>query len=365
MHPGQPLSRFVAKAVIGKRTGTVVVLASVGGVVGVAVILPALPEPMRKVFPLCVLLLLGGYGAFVARSRRGANVTLDVSDGRLLVDEGRRGAFPIAGALLGLWRTPGIGVVSGTILHLHDGQRVYRVGGLDHRPAASLPLRAPITDEADAFLPAREFDALLELTLAPMAPVYRDVPAPTAVARCQLLPNPWLARNWLGHMVPWFGAIALVMVITGVLATSGLFETLGGQFIGIALILPIIAGGLVLTTRRSLGRQPVFVIEIDPRELRVRDLATSAITFTAPLGALTCLRGVRRYNMGRGGTFEHAVLAITRPGQEPLTIGVADARFGWIDSGATIAAPRYVVGPPDWHVLTAALGVRGAVRMTA
>lgn len=184
-----------------------------------------------------------------------------------------------------------------------------------------------------------------------------------ALAHCQLLPNPWLLRNGLRQMVPWLGAIMLVMVVTGILATTSLFETLAGQFIGIALILPIIAAGLVLTARRSLQKKPTIVIEIHQRELRVRELATGAITFTAPLGALACSRGIRRYNLGRGGTFEHAVLAITRPGQEPLTIGVADARFGWVDSKAIIAAPRYVVGSPDWTVLAEALGVSAAVRI--
>jgi hypothetical protein len=320
MHADQPRSHFVAKSGIGKR--------------------------------------------FLTRAMRGTNVTLDVSDGRLLVDEGRGGAFPLAGAMFGLWRMPGLGVVSGTVLHLDDGRRSYRVGGRDHRPAASLPLKAPTTGEADAYLPAMEFDALLELALASMPPVYHHSPATLDVTRCRLLPNPWLLRNGLRHMVPWFGAIALVMVVTGILDMIGLFATLDGQFLGIAVVLPFIVGGLVLTARRSLKREPVMEIEIDARELRVRDLATGAITFMAPRAALACSRGVRRYNLGRGGTFVHAVLAIARPGQEPLSIGVADARFGWVDSSATVPAPRYVVGPPDWNALTEALGVRGTLRVT-
>lgn len=119
-------------------------------------------------------------------------------------------------------------------------------------------------------------------------------------------------------------------------------------------VLPIVAAGLVFTVRRSLQRDAVSELELDPSQLSVRDLKSGAVTFSAPRSSLTCGCGSRRYNY-RGGRFEHAVLSIEAPGQKRLSIG-ADARFAAAKSSARLGAPRYVVDAADWNSLAQALG---------
>lgn len=188
----------------------------------------------------------------------------------------------------------------------------------------------------------------------PSVPYDEQELTPPTVVRCRLLPNPWLLRRALGMQLPWFGAIVLVMVVSTLLSTTGLFDTLEGQYIGLAVVLPIVAAGLVLTVRRSLQRDAVCELELDSYELGVRDLKTGAIVFSAPRFSLTCCAGLRRYNY-RGGSFEHAVLSIEAPGQKRLSIG-ADARFAGVKSSARLRAPRYVVDAVDWSTLARALG---------
>lgn len=186
----------------------------------------------------------------------------------------------------------------------------------------------------------------------------QELAAPTVV-RCRLLPNPWLLRRALGMQLPWFGAIVLVMVVSTLLSTTGLFDTLEGQYIGLAVVLPIVAAGLVFTVRRSLQRDAVSELELDPNQLSVRDLKTGAVTFSAARSSLTCRIGLRRYNLGRGPRFEHAVLSIEAPGQKRLSIG-ADKRFAWVESGPVLPAPLYSVEAADWNSLAHALGAFSA-----
>lgn len=88
-------------------------------------------------------------------------VRLCLDRGRLLVDGGRGGAFPCAGAVVAQWSVPGLDVVVGTAICFRDGARSYTVGARDH----AAPRGAEVLLEVDAELDRAGLVALLAGTV--------------------------------------------------------------------------------------------------------------------------------------------------------------------------------------------------------
>jgi hypothetical protein len=303
-----------------------------------------------------MIVFLGGYAAFLAFGLRGKKVFLDITGDRLVLDEGRGGAFPLSGAALGLWRMASVGVNAGTVLHLAGGGRMLRVGGRDHRPGAALRMDASPVDSVDVFLPAEAFDALLASVPFLAYPPH----AAQAPRRCQLLPSPFSARGVLVATAPWVGSMMLVGIVSVVLGTMGLFDSAAGQRIALPLLAAIVVAVFGLSAVHSARKRAALEIEADSRELRLRDPRTGRLLAAALSGAVATARGVCRIHV-RGATFEYAALAIRIPGHEDVTLCVHDTRFGWNDATPRWSAPRYVVGPPDWYALVEVLGMRPSV----
>lgn len=353
--------RFEGEGQLG-RPGVLAVVASLAVVAGFATVSAALPRAMYSVVvPVLVVAGLGGYGVVLSRMLRSRKVILDIDRDQLVVDEGRGGAFPLASAVLGPWRQPGLGVIAGTVLHL-VGSRRLRIGGRDHQASRALLLDAPPEEDVDLYLPAADFEALLACLPSAALGVRAGVVEASATAapallRCPLLANPSSARSVLGMMAPWFGTMALTMLLSAVFGALGVFDKPGGQIVVLPITLVILVGGIVVTMVRAQRRAPALQIEVDGRELRLLDPKTGRILSAALLGGVIVTRGMHRM-LTRSGSFEYPLLVIRIPGRAELTVGVYDGRFAWGGGARYLSAPRYIVGPPDWHTLVDRLGAR-------
>ena len=355
--PSRP--HFVAMAGFGRR-GWLVVLGgqlALVAVVGAAVAL--LPDAVRSdLGPVFMLIGVALYFVWLAVALRGRPIPLDVEPGRLVV--GLRGgeAYPLYGAALGLWRVAQVGVVCGTVLHLSSGSRSLRLGGRDHRPAPGTPLSAPVAEDVDAYLPAVDFEALLgALAQAGFAPAHADPRAFTsATAELALLPNRTAGRGLLSLMAPWLGTLAVLTALGPLLGLAGLGETPVGRAVMGGIAIAVIVAGLGLTIARSLRHAPALTLRLEGNTLTLVEPADRRVLSTAALHA-TRAQTLRHRIRTRGGALQIPTLSVQLPGRPMLTIGLYDGRFDWLGDAPLTGAPRYLVGAPDWLVLTQALGV--------
>lgn len=361
---------------MGKNVWIVAMSIAVGLCGVLAVLVAALPRQVGKVVtPVFMLLFVASYVVFLARAFRGKKVILDIEPGRIVLDEGRGGVFPLAGAAVGLWYMPSVRVNMGAVLHLAGSGRALRVGGRDHLLGASPHEQAPPVESVDMYLSGAAFEALLAAMASQSAtspwPV-SSAPAPhaahtaytahtahtphTAPIRCELLPNRSSLRGVLGVIAPWLGAMALASVVSVAFGSLGTFS-MAGQAIAAAVVGVILVAGIVLTMGLSLRRSPALTLEADGRELRLREAKTGRLLAAAALGALMTERGIYRVT-ARGVSYEYAVLTIRIPGHAEVAFYVHDLRFGWRDAAPRVPAPPYVIGPPDWNALVDRLGAR-------
>jgi hypothetical protein len=274
-----------------------------------------------------------------------------VGGGRIVLDGGRVGTFPIASAQLGVWRVPRIGMTGGSVLHLSDGARVFRLCGLDHRAPPSA-LRVAPTETTDATMPAGAFEALLELVLGPR-PAFA-----TSSRRVALFPNPGSAKSALKTMAPWLITMAATSVVGSAVGTLAFtIEAPWAEYLPVPLIVLMIIGGLIVTIRMSMRtKEPELTLEIDRSFLRLRDPKTDAVTFETDLRSITVARS--RHRTGSRVTLEYPVLSLLLEGRPLVAIGVYDGRYSWTDKTPWMFfAPRYVVGTPDWNELSETFGL--------
>jgi hypothetical protein len=358
--------RFEARGGRNKVAIAGIMVASVALIAGMGALNWIAPDLQRALMPVFVLAFIAGYGVFLVWLLRGRPVRLDVGPDTLVVDAGGAGTFPLAGCRLGLWRTPGTGVIGGSVLHVSDGRRVYRIGGRDHRPAPGVALVAPVTEGIEVYLSADEFEALLRCVPLGRSRVDAGADARANVApatlRCELVPNPASARGAFVMMVPWLIAMGLSAAAGGLVGV--LSETFGvpsTPLLAVGIIAPILLGGLVGTIVLAYRRKaPALAIELDGREVRLRNPRTNVVVSTAPLGSVAVTRAMHR-TAGRMSV-EYPLVTLRMPGRPPLSVGVYDWRYSWNDRAPFVwSGPRYVVGTPDWNALTEVLGVRGFV----
>lgn len=90
-------------------------------------------------------------------------VRLCLDGGRLLVDEGRGGAFPCAGAVVAQWNVPGLDLAAGTAIRFSDGARSYTIGAREY----AAPRGAGVLLEVDAELDRAGLAAVLAHAVDP------------------------------------------------------------------------------------------------------------------------------------------------------------------------------------------------------
>jgi hypothetical protein len=303
-----------------------------------------------------LVVIAASLGAVVLRAVHPKKVLLDVDRQRLVIGEGRGGTFPLSSAALGPWRPSG-DVISGSVLHLAHGAQTYRVGGLDYRPSAGIREGAPASENVDAFLSKEDFEALL--AFAPLALAGPDRGA-LAVVRCPLHPNPSSDRRAFRRIASALGTLALVVLAAAGLDATGLFDSRAGQYVGVALIAPLVVGGIVLMIVLERRRGPELELELDLSELRLCDPKVGRVLAAAPRNAVDLTRGMHRAGAD-GADREYPMLAIRIPEWEELTLGVYDVRYGWRDDVPYLPAPHYRVGTPDWNTLVEALDIQSFV----
>jgi hypothetical protein len=350
---------FVAQTTLGRRAMLVVGGAQLGLVVVLGAIANLLPIALvRVVVPVALLAGAVAYLAWFTRGARGRALPLLVDGGRVLVDDGRGGAFPIASAAIGPWRAPHLGVVTGTVLHLEDGARTIAIGGADFRPPPGTAEPRPAVSEVDAHLPSHEFAALLHAlggagVVAPDAG-YRA--GPPEARHLALAPNPAAIGTAFGKMVPWFATMGVVSVLGVVLGSSPLTSTPVGSAIVGVILFAVVAVGLGLTIARSMATPITAELRLRDGALELVELPGGRVVGAGVLGTFAVTPGFCRFTV-KGMTFEYPVVTMLLGVAGPVCVGVYDPRFLWPRAVPRVSAPRHVLGPPDWLVLTTALGL--------
>ena len=341
-------------------------LAIVAGALG-AIHMFLSPSVTRDAGGGAVLVSAFGYLAFLVYALTPKKIAVDLRTDRLAFDEGRAGDFPLAGAELGVWLVPHYGTTQGTVLHLRDGKRAYRVGGNDHRPSPGMHFRAPPANTVEAYMPAADFDRLLLAAWPAYSPTVKiahfggpAMAVPSATIRCILVPNRASGKAALMTILPWLGTIVLIGAVAGVVGALNLYETSAGRIVIAVLTGATMLAGIVLTAVRAVRTpQAALALDIDARDLRVSNLQTNAVVTTVPLGSVRATPAIHVY--GGRMTFTMCVLVLDVPGIHSLTIGIPDLRFSWCVPVDKRGAPAYVVGGADWLTLVERFGAKQAL----
>ncbi|OBI42333.1 hypothetical protein [Mycobacterium sp. E796] len=110
-------------------------------------------------------------------------------------------AFSFKDAKLGLFTVGQSITLSGTALHLQSGPHRFVLGGRDHRLSTATPLRAPLANTVDGWLPAADFDEVLNMVARRSGLDVRG-PAPGEPLRCLLYPSEPMGPRVIGRKPP-------------------------------------------------------------------------------------------------------------------------------------------------------------------
>lgn len=331
---------------VRRRTGTAAVLGInlVVAVIGVGSALLRTVVPQWALGALALVAFLIASALFYWTLFRTRTVALEIEGERIVVDGGRGGAFPLAGARVGPWRAS-TGIVCGSAIALSDGARTYRIGGVEHRAVVPAHLEGPMVDDVHVSLPAEPFAALLARVGAPT-----QLAGPAPSVQCHLAPNPSAPGVAVGNMLPWLATIVLVGVMSAIFGVTGLFELEYGQYVSISLIGIVVVGGLALTVVRSMRRNTGLDLSLDERGVRLHDARTGRVLATVPYSAVGRSRGVWKVRM-RGYAADYPVVLLVVPGYGELSLCAQEARLLWHGAAAPVPAPRFLVGALDWTAL--------------
>lgn len=322
-------------------------------VAAIAATVFAPPGPTSRVVKMVpsMLFMLGflGFAAGASSGMVPRTVEVEVRDGMLRLLDAPNERWSPRGAVIGpLHGQHGAG--SGTVVHLLDGPRVLRVGAMGTRTIDAAQATAPPVMLADVYVAPAELEAIRAWAQQPA------LTAPGGVSRFRLVQNPLLLRS-IGMMVlPFVGGIALAALVAQVLPEEFLHSQVGQGLFGFGTL--FLVGGLVVWTHlRRAKVSTSLLVEVSPAGLRILDASgANALGPMAP-GALTISRAMHTYST-RSGTFQYPSVTVGWPGQRPLTIGVVGLHLRWADVNGQSAAPRHVLGLPDFIALVDALGLR-------
>jgi hypothetical protein len=338
-----------------RKSYTRVVIGGFAGFFVIMVLTQALPHEVASIVaPAASVVILGGLMIFMFAMMRPRTATLEVSGERLQVDGGRGGVFSLGGSWVGPLAQPGIGVVAGSVLHVPAPGGTLRIAGYGHRPAGGYPTTAQPEQQAEFYLAQDAFEALLA-HVPGIGAAAVAAPRGAAPFRCALVPNQTTLFSGFRMMVPWFGTMALVMVLGAIADGLGLFDTKVGQIAFTPIVLAALLIGIVLTIRQRRAGA-AMELEIDHGTTCLRDAKTGRVTTQVPVGAVVATRAMHRYHM-RGTVFEHAQLRLRFDPRTEISVGVWDPRYAWPAGTPFLSSPRYLVGAPDWELLVAELGL--------
>lgn len=241
----------------------------------------------------------------------GKQATFCVSGGRLAVGRGAENDFSLAGAKLGLYRTPN-GTTRGSALHLLNDRRNFVLGTNDVRMADGRQLEAPPVSRLDAYVASTDFATLLGMVGLGHAPASRTAAAPAKI-RCVLFPH--ISR--------------LSYAVTGI---------------------------------RNRGKPPAasLAIEVDGDIVTVTDAQTNAQLTSAPRSRVT-VKPARWQPISIPTILRVPILVVRVPGIRTLSVGLPDVRVRWGKRVPRRLSPRYVASAWDWLTLAEIFGLTSAL----
>ncbi len=350
-----PRVSFDATSAVRRRTGVAAVLGINLSVVviglGCALLRTLVPERAAVVFAIVAFLVAAALFYWVLLRTRA--VSLEVEGDRVFVDGGLGGAFSLSSGRVGPWRAA-TGIVCGSALVLSDGERVYRIGGVEHRAVVASHREGPTVDDVEVSLPAEAFAALLARLGAP------DQIAQEGSARslrCHLAPNPSAPRVVAGNVLPWFATIIALGLMSAGFGATGLFELEVGRYVAFSLMGLVLVGGFALTIVRSMRRNTGLDVSLDEHSLQIHDARTGRALAAVPYASVGRERAVWKVRM-RGFTADYPVMVLVVPGYGELSICVQDTGVLSEAPGVAASTPRFLVGAIDWAALAQRLPVR-------
>jgi hypothetical protein len=293
--------RIMASAPRWRRMGLAFALiygglfALLGGVLALAHALLDAQALRSATGPIVIAGALAALGAMIY-GMAPRPLPLDLWPDRLIVDEGRRGVFPLTGMQLGAWMMPGHGVRRGSALHLVYGPHRFCLGGLDHRLRAEMTAAGDV-ETVDAFVTAGELDAILARCAAFLPLLSAERPS---VVRCALVPH-------RGSILPWRAPTA------------------------------------------------TLVLELEPTGLRLLDARSGALLAAA--GDTEVQVSPTKHTFHGRATITWIGLIVQLAGSRPIHIGVPDPRFAWRGDVGEHEAAEFFVGNGDWLALVDRLGL--------
>jgi hypothetical protein len=264
-----------------------------------------------------------------ARSQN-RGIVLRVTSRALTVDERPGESYPFLGAKLGTWGQTG-SMTMGTALHLQSGTRHFTLGGRDHRLPEGTPLTAPdaglgMPTDVDAWLPATDFDAILEIYGGPR----RTGDAESGGERwCLLFPN--------------------------MLSYQKKF----------------VASPFELAQLKESCQRPCVGIFVGAEAIWVTDLNTNAPLGSASLAQVTATPATYKpplFSLYRGRNVQYSIapeITVSAPSIPSLriacidsTLGTYHRRFVWPAQVPEVNDPAdYMVSGADWQTLVRAFGL--------
>lgn len=248
----------------------------------------------------------------------------------------------------GVWFDRYSGVALGTAIHVRtDNGRVVRVGGRGlHTPTELCTARA--TRSVDVTVATADLHRLLDaLGMGRPEPVTVRVALFDRVnsgrSGCLRLGMPILVLYAVGLIGG--GAAYLMQRWWRPGAEAAMVASFG---LAGAVLVSVVATIWIGQTRRPT---PAWTLEFEPGRCLLRDRQGGLVVAGPPRWRR--LRFLYRDLGGRDRACPVVELAVSR--RRPFTLGLMEPEHAWRGQVPTTSMPRYLVGPPDWPPLLAAL----------
>lgn len=311
----------------------------------------AVTGALEQLLPFTALPVLVALGYSVyARTPRA--VTLDLRNGDLHLEGYERKSLVLTPTKTTLkrWVYPVLGTRQGDALVIHgvgpEGQeRVLTFATLGGTSSSAVD---PPCEKVDISLGQAEFLQLLKGS--PQESGTERESASDAPSTFALVPHRGAGAAF-GQMLPWFGTMALVVVL-GALGEP-LMRTALGRVVLFGAIFAALGGGIFYTIRRATRPKREFLLRLSRASVSLGD--PKAPTFEARLADVKKSFELYVYRT-KYGTYRFPVLVLSSPTAQ-LRIGVWEE---YTTVGAALApegrAPQYLVSAAEYRDLVRQLG---------
>jgi hypothetical protein len=308
------------------------------------------PEPYVR-WALSGLVTIG-LGAYLPLSRFLYRRPIVVTAADRLLKLARFGTARLDPAVpRGVWFDRHSGVGLGTAIHVRtDDGRVVRVGSRGLHTSSAL-CTAPATRSVEINVAAEDLCRLLAMPGMDLAEATQLTDVRVALfgrvnsgrSGCLRLGLPILVL----YVVALTGGGAMFLIDRW--WRPGANAAMVAAFGFAALLVAAVVVTVWITQRRR--PTPVLTLEFQPHGCTLRDRRNRPLAEGPP----TWRRLRYPYRDLRGRMCACPVIELVVPPHRPFTLGLLEPEQAWRDRVPTTSMPRYLVGPPDWPPLLAAL----------